>query len=182
MNAAWEEYRALWRHYGIDAQLPANGPKVAPTAALPEAPYLPKAPLDHLVRVEGPKEPRLAFVLCLPKEDLRFRRDEEALWERILQALELRRSDVALVQVSCLVGGTTLTWDHFQDALPPSIHTLVFFGRKPLPAEAAGDAGVFPWNGESRWIATHELGRLLRDAQAKKETWGALKDLLHRLK
>ena len=162
------EYRALWRYYGIEP-------------VLPELPALPApAPLTHLIRTEGPKEPAIGFVVGVPKPLPRWRKEEEAVWERIVGALGLRRDDVALIQVSPLVDAP-LSWDHFRDCLPLSLHTLVFFGQEGLP-ETRGSAGALPWRGDGLWVLTHELGKLVRDASAKKEAWGALKDLTKRLK
>jgi len=162
------EYRALWRYYGIEPVLPEF--VAAPTPA----------PLTHLIRTEGPTEPVIGFVLATPKTLPRWRKEEEAVWERIVTALELRRDDVALIQVSPLVDAP-LTWDHFRDCLPPSLHTLVFFGADGLPPTQATE-GALPWRGDGHWVVTHELGKLVRDAGAKKEAWGALKDLTKRLK
>ena len=180
-----DEYVRLWSDYGVELEPLELAPAEAPPPST-EIDFTPSV----FSRVEGPSDPLVAFVVLLPVESARLKTGEEALWERMLQALSLNRAKVTLVNLSVLAEGGPSQWASFERTLPPSLRYVVFFGMAPWkalnPSLGAADCwGVWtPFSpGHPRqWLITHELGKLTEDALAKKETWNQLKDLRERLK
>ena len=177
------EYRLLWESYGTQApEMPAP---VEPAA---EPRPVPEGESPFLVAIEMPAEPVVGFVVKLPIEFLRLRKEEEALWERMLQALSLDRSQVALIKVAALPAQPqNEALSHFLWSLPASLKWLVFFGPAAYSAATGGQTALGQWepgldSPDCHWICTHDLAALTRDPNSKKETWNHLKDHLQRLK
>ncbi len=182
------EYSRLWQDYGLDAiSAPPAVDQAVPSPLIEPRPT-PEGPSPFLVCVETPPEPSVGFVVQLSLEYPRLKKDEEALWERMLQALSLNRDAVALIKILALPGQPqTAATNHFLWALPPSLRWIIFFGNLPFQTvtHGAGTQGIWaplPDSAAGQWLLTHDLAKLTRDPNSKKETWNHLKDLPQRLK
>lgn len=177
------EYHLLWESYGIEAPaLPT-----APPAEVASRP-VPTGDSPFLVAIEMPKDPTVGFVVKLPLEFFRLRKEEEALWERMLQALALDRAQVALIKVAPFPQQSQdAALSHFLWSLPLSLRYLVFFGPGTFAVTTGREPSLGTWHPgfdspECQWLCTHDLAALTRDPNCKKETWNHLKDLPQRLK